>query len=69
MILSNSDLQGSNVRVNLSASEILKLADRIIARSKEVHDAVASVPLDKVSNESLTMTLQFISCFYIFYYE
>ncbi|KAJ4710921.1 putative Oligopeptidase [Melia azedarach] len=43
------DLQGSNVRVNLSASEILKLADRIIARSKEVHDAVASVPLDKAT--------------------
>ncbi|KAL5760081.1 hypothetical protein ACOSP7_018582 [Xanthoceras sorbifolium] len=43
------DLKGSNVRVNLSASEILKLADRIIAKSKEVHDAVASVPLDKVT--------------------
>ncbi|XP_031270064.1 probable thimet oligopeptidase [Pistacia vera] len=43
------DLQGSNVRVNLSASEILKLADRIIAKSKQVHDAVASVPFDKVT--------------------
>uniref|UniRef100_A0A6N2MXB8 Peptidase M3A/M3B catalytic domain-containing protein n=1 Tax=Salix viminalis TaxID=40686 RepID=A0A6N2MXB8_SALVM len=43
------DLSGSNVRINLSASEILKLADRIIAKSKEVHDAVASVPLDKVT--------------------
>ncbi|KAI9080842.1 hypothetical protein K1719_037151 [Acacia pycnantha] len=43
------DLPGSNVRINLSKSEILKLADRIIAKSKEVHDAVASVPLDKVS--------------------
>ncbi|KAK1577521.1 hypothetical protein Q3G72_022495 [Acer saccharum] len=43
------DLKGSNVRVNLSASEILKLADRVIAKSKEVHDAVASVPLDKVT--------------------
>ncbi|KAK6922350.1 Peptidase M3A/M3B catalytic domain [Dillenia turbinata] len=43
------DLPGSNVRVNLSASEILKLADRIIANSKKVHDSVASVPLDKVS--------------------
>lgn len=43
------DLSGSNARINLSASEILKLADRIIAKSKEVHDAVASVPLDKVT--------------------
>ncbi|KAJ0094102.1 hypothetical protein Patl1_16849 [Pistacia atlantica] len=43
------DLQGSNVRVNLSASEIRKLADRIIAKSKQVHDAVASVPFDKVT--------------------
>ncbi|KAI5572948.1 hypothetical protein BDE02_10G046600 [Populus trichocarpa] len=43
------DLSGSNALINLSASEILKLADRIIAKSKEVHDAVASVPLDKVT--------------------
>lgn len=43
------DLQGSIVRVNLSASEIVKLADKIISKSKEVHDAVASVPLDKVT--------------------
>lgn len=43
------DLSGSNACINLSASEILKLADRIIAKSKEVHDAVASVPLDKVT--------------------
>ncbi|XP_054786982.1 probable thimet oligopeptidase [Prosopis cineraria] len=43
------DLPGSNVRINLSKSEILKLADQIIAKSKEVHDAVASVPLDKVT--------------------
>lgn len=50
MILSNSDLQGSIVRVNLSAAEILKLADKIVSKSKEVHDAVASVPLDKVLN-------------------
>lgn len=45
-----SDLFGSNVRVNLSAHEILKLADQIIARSKEVHDIVASIPLDKVNH-------------------
>ncbi|CAN0896377.1 Probable thimet oligopeptidase, partial [Linum grandiflorum] len=45
-------LRGSSVRVNLPASEILKLADRIIAKSKRVHDAVASVPLDKVTYEN-----------------
>ncbi|XP_024023972.1 probable thimet oligopeptidase isoform X2 [Morus notabilis] len=43
------DLPGSKVRVNLSALEILKLADQIIAKSKEIHDAVASVPLEKVT--------------------
>lgn len=46
------DLPGSNVRVNLSPSEILRLADRIIANSKAVHDKVASVPLDKVFTNS-----------------
>lgn len=39
---------GSNVRIILSASEILRLADNIVAKSKEIHDAVASVPPDKV---------------------
>ncbi|GFP94493.1 probable thimet oligopeptidase [Phtheirospermum japonicum] len=48
---------GSNVRINLSATEILKLADHIIARSKEVHDAVASVPLDKVTSANTILTL------------
>ncbi|GAU16623.1 hypothetical protein TSUD_233760 [Trifolium subterraneum] len=43
------DLVGSNVRVNLSASEIVKLANQIIAKSNEVHNSVASVPLDKVT--------------------
>ncbi|XP_061368085.1 probable thimet oligopeptidase isoform X1 [Gastrolobium bilobum] len=43
------DLAGSKVLVNLSASEILKLADQIIAKSNEVHNSVASVPLDKVT--------------------
>lgn len=43
---------GSSVRVNLSASEIRRLADRIIANSKVVHDRVASVPLDKVLTSS-----------------
>ncbi|XP_057486200.1 probable thimet oligopeptidase [Actinidia eriantha] len=42
-------LPGSAVHLNLSSSEILRLADRIISKSKEVHDAVASVRLDKVT--------------------
>ncbi|KAL6566646.1 hypothetical protein OROMI_015050 [Orobanche minor] len=41
------EVPGLNVRINLSAYEILKLADHIIAKSKKVHDAIASVPLDK----------------------
>ncbi|XP_027336768.1 probable thimet oligopeptidase isoform X2 [Abrus precatorius] len=41
--------KGTPVRVNLSASEILKLADQIIAESNKVHNSVASVPLDKVT--------------------
>lgn len=40
---------GSNVRIILSASEILRLADSIVAKSKEIHDAVASVSPDKVT--------------------
>ncbi|GAV80368.1 Peptidase_M3 domain-containing protein [Cephalotus follicularis] len=43
------DVQGSNLRLDLSAREILKLADSVILESKRVHDAVASVPLDKVT--------------------
>jgi hypothetical protein len=35
--------------VKQSASEILKQADRMIALSQSVHDAVAAVPLDEVS--------------------
>ncbi|XP_042499957.1 probable thimet oligopeptidase isoform X1 [Macadamia integrifolia] len=45
----SKELPGLNVHVNLSASDILKLTDRVITKSKEVHDAVASVPLDKVT--------------------
>ncbi|KAK6139171.1 hypothetical protein DH2020_027083 [Rehmannia glutinosa] len=48
---------GSNVRINLSASEILRLADHIVAKSKEVHDAVASVPLDKVTYANTILPL------------
>ncbi|KAK8526345.1 hypothetical protein V6N13_017389 [Hibiscus sabdariffa] len=51
------DLPGRNFRVNLSAGEILKLADRIIAKSKEVHDAVASIPLDKVTYKNVISPL------------
>ncbi|KAL4301865.1 hypothetical protein GQ457_10G026390 [Hibiscus cannabinus] len=51
------DLPGCNFRVNLSTGEILKLADRIIAKSKEVHDAVASVPLDKVTYKNVILPL------------
>ncbi|GAB2280577.1 hypothetical protein Dimus_015204 [Dionaea muscipula] len=47
------DFPGSDVRVNLSASEIRKLADSIVAESKQVHDAVASVPVDKVKYQDI----------------
>lgn len=56
------DLPGSKVRVNLSASGILKLADQIIAKSKEVHDSVASVPLDKVFlNSSISLFCEMLT--------
>ncbi|KAK9108396.1 hypothetical protein Syun_024407 [Stephania yunnanensis] len=51
------DLPGSDVRINLSAAEILRLADQIIAKSKEVHDVVASVPLNKVSYANVVSPL------------
>lgn len=44
-----ADLPGSSVRIKLSASEIHKLTDQIIAKSKEIYDLVASVPIEKVS--------------------
>lgn len=46
-------LPGSSVLVNLSASEISKLADCIIAKSKETYDRVASIPFEKVYSWSL----------------
>ncbi|KAJ8551006.1 hypothetical protein K7X08_000376 [Anisodus acutangulus] len=52
-----TDVPGSKVRVNLSASEILKLAESIINESKKVHDAVASVPLDKVGYVNVILPL------------
>ncbi|XP_022131840.1 probable thimet oligopeptidase isoform X2 [Momordica charantia] len=51
------ELPGCKVRVNLSASEILNLADRIIANSKKVHDAVASVPPNKVTHSNVISPL------------
>lgn len=45
------------VRVNLSAKEILDLADEIISNSTRVHDAVASVPLNKVKLETHSNSL------------
>ncbi|KAE9604808.1 putative neurolysin [Lupinus albus] len=43
------DLAGSKVRVNLSASQILKLTQQIIANSNKVYNTIASIPLDKVT--------------------
>lgn len=45
------------MRVNLSAPEILKLAEQIIANSKKVHNSVATVPLDKVRRFDLYTAL------------
>ncbi|XP_013591839.1 PREDICTED: probable thimet oligopeptidase [Brassica oleracea var. oleracea] len=46
-----------SVCVNLSAKEILDLADQIISNSTRVHDAVASVPLNKLSYENVVLPL------------
>ncbi|KAL3511404.1 hypothetical protein ACH5RR_030805 [Cinchona calisaya] len=51
------EVRGSKVLINLSASEILRLADRVIAKSKAVHDAVASVPLDKATYANVVLPL------------
>jgi thimet oligopeptidase len=42
----------------MSAPEIKRLADRIIAKSKDTYDSVAAVPLDKVCMQ-LLMSLHF----------
>uniref|UniRef100_A0A1D1ZIK0 Thimet oligopeptidase n=1 Tax=Anthurium amnicola TaxID=1678845 RepID=A0A1D1ZIK0_9ARAE len=44
-----ADLPGFNVHINLSASEIHKLVDHIISKSKETYDLIASIPLEKVT--------------------
>ncbi|XP_013706338.2 probable thimet oligopeptidase isoform X1 [Brassica napus] len=46
-----------SVCINLSAKEILDLADEIISKSTRVHDAVASVPLNKLSYENVVLPL------------
>ncbi|TMX02052.1 hypothetical protein EJD97_022755 [Solanum chilense] len=51
------DVPGSKVRVDLSASEIMKLAESIIKKSKQVHDAVASIPLVKVGYVNVILPL------------
>ncbi|KAH6798728.1 Zincin-like metalloproteases family protein [Perilla frutescens var. frutescens] len=50
-------LPGSNVRINVSASEILRLADNVVAKSEEIQNAVASVPLDKVTYANTILPL------------
>jgi thimet oligopeptidase len=45
------------VCVNLSAKEILDLAEEIIHKSTRVHDAVALVSLDKLSYENVVLPL------------
>ncbi|CAN7129530.1 unnamed protein product [Brassica rapa subsp. narinosa] len=46
-----------SVCINLSAKEILDLADEIISKSTRVHDAVALVPLNKLSYENVVLPL------------
>lgn len=49
ILIRNLGLPGCDtVCVNLSAKEILELADEIISKSTRVHDTVALVPLNKV---------------------
>ncbi|CAM8978042.1 unnamed protein product [Rhodiola kirilowii] len=48
---------GMNFQVNLSAEEILKLADQIVSKSKQVHDAVASLHLDRVTYSNVIQPL------------
>lgn len=55
-----ADLPCSSVHISLSASEIDRLTDHIIAKSKDTYDLVASVPLGKVclfENDSLVYVL------------
>ncbi|XP_024541630.1 probable thimet oligopeptidase isoform X2 [Selaginella moellendorffii] len=45
-------------RSSLSAAEILRAVDHVIANSIRVHDAVAAVPLDQVTYESVIEPLE-----------
>lgn len=45
------------IRINLTTSEILNLADCIVAKSKKIHDSVAAVPLDKVAYSNVIKPL------------
>ena len=56
-----AELPGFTAQVNLSAAEIKRIADRIISKSKETYDSVATVPLDKVCMR-LFMPLHFTNC-------
>ncbi|KAK4380798.1 putative thimet oligopeptidase, partial [Sesamum angolense] len=55
-VVFNGVVPGSNVRINLSASEIL-VSGPHCCKSKEVHDTVASVPLDKVTYANTILPL------------
>ncbi|VYS50311.1 unnamed protein product [Arabidopsis thaliana] len=58
VFIGNLGLPGCDtVCVNLSAKEILDLAEEIIHKSTRVHDAVALVSLDKLSYENVVLPL------------
>ncbi|XP_078433640.1 zincin-like metalloproteases family protein isoform X2 [Wolffia australiana] len=46
------DLRGLNIQIYLSASQIHKQVDKIILRSTETYDLIASIPIDKVTFSS-----------------
>ncbi|GLJ30748.1 hypothetical protein SUGI_0609520 [Cryptomeria japonica] len=48
---------GIKICVNLTASEILNLADRIMAKSKQIYDSVAAVPPNKVCYSNVIVPL------------
>ncbi|CAM6119376.1 unnamed protein product [Calypogeia fissa] len=52
-----SDVNGIQIRFNLTPSEILKQADDVVALSKQVYDNVAAVPLDEVTYEKVIAPL------------
>ena len=56
-----AELPGFAAQVNVSATEITRLAVRITSKSKETYDSVAAVPLDEVCMQ-LFMPLHFTNC-------